>query len=249
MSDNHTARIVYQLSQRIVQGEIVSGERLAEIPLAEQFGVSRTPVRQALAVLEREGLLIRDSRSYTVRYFGLQEILDAIEVRSVLEGLAASELAQKRIPQGVLRDLDSTLAEGEEAIREIEKEGPTSQLTERYFASNARFHRAIILGCGNRTIAAALEVASKIPFASVGSIARYADSTGEDEERTREKVRLLMYSHLQHQEILEAIRNGQAARAEALMRGHAHLGIKNLHLRDNPPSELGLGASAFAVQM
>ena len=249
MSDNHTARIVYQLSQRIVQGDIVAGERLAEIPLAGQFGVSRTPVRQALAVLEREGLLIRDSRSYTVRHFSLEEILDAIEVRSVLEGLAAAELAQKRIPQGVLRDLDATLAEGDDLIRQIEAEGPTAALTERYFATNARFHRAIIVGCGNRPVAAALEVASKIPFASVGSIARYADSTGEDEDRTREKVRLLLYSHLQHQEILEAIRGGQTARAEALMRGHAHLGIRNLHLRENFP-ELGLGTGgAFAVQM
>lgn len=246
MSDNHTARIVYQLSQRIIQGEIVSGQRLAEIPLAEEFGVSRTPVRQALAVLEREGLLIKDSRSYTVRHFGLQEILDAIEVRSVLEGLAARELAEKRMPAGISRELEMTIADAEDAIRAIEREGPTSLLTERYFSANARFHRTIVAGCGNRTIASALEVAGRIPFASAGSIARYGDATGEPAEATREKVRLLLYSHLQHQEILEAIKGGQASRAEALMRGHAHLGIRNLHLRDNYPGDLALGMTGLA---
>ena len=248
MSDSHTARIVYQLSQKIIQGEILAGERLAEIPLAEQIGVSRTPVRQALAVLEREGLLIKDSRSYTVRYFGLQEILDAIEVRAALEGLAAGALAQKRMPPGIARELDAIMAEAGEALRAIEAQGPTAQLTEQYFSVNARFHRTIIAGCGSRTIAAALEVTGRVPFASVGSIARYSDATGEDPEVTREKVRNLLYSHMQHQDILDAIKSGESARAEALMRGHAHLGIKNLHLRDNYPGDLGIGlANAFVA--
>jgi GntR family transcriptional regulator of vanillate catabolism len=238
MSDNHSARIVYQLSQRIIRGDIVSGERLAEIPLAEEFSVSRTPVRQALAVLEREGLLIRDARSYTVRHFSLQEILDAIEVRAVLEGLAAGELAEKRLPQGIMRELDAAMNEADDVIRAIETDGPTPELTERYFSINARFHHAIVAGCGNRTVAAALEAAGRIPFASVGSIARYSGLDKGDQEKRREKVQLLFYSHLQHQDILDAIKSGQAARAEALMREHAHLAIRNMHLRDNVPAEL-----------
>ena len=233
---NQSARIVYQLSQLIVRGEIPSGEKLAEIPLAERFGVSRTPVRHALAVLEQEGLLIREARSYVVRQFSLEEILGAIEVRSVLEGLAVRELARGRLPRGVMMEFEAILADAEKVIRGVEKHGPTPALTEQYFNTNARFHRTLIVGCGNRAIGVALDAASKVPFASVGSIARYGDSSEDDEDAIREKTRLLVFSHLQHQEIFDAIKVG---RAESLMREHAYLGVRNLHLHENHPLELG----------
>lgn len=231
---NHRSRIVYQLSQLIVRGELVAGEKLAEIGLAERFGVSRTPIRQALAVLEQEGLLVRDaSRSYIVRHFSLQEILDAIEVRAALEGLAARSLAERRLPWGLLRQIESVLAEGDETIVEIETNGLTPQLTARYYAANARFHHGIIEGAQNSAITAALDVANKIPFVSVGSMARYDDAVDDDPATVREKLRLLLYSHMQHQDIFEALKAGQPGRAEQLMREHAHLGIRNLHLRDS----------------
>ena len=248
MSSNQGSRIVYLLSQLIVRGELIAGEKLAEIPLAERFGVSRTPVRYALAVLEREGLLTKDaSRSYVVRRFSLEEILSAIEVRSVLEGLAAREIAQRRLPWGIQRELELILGEGEETICQIEIDGPTAELTERYFGINARFHRAIITGANNRAINNALDVSSKVPFASVGSIARYGDSTYDDQARKREKIRLLLLSHLQHQEVFDALKSGDSARAESLMREHAHLGVRNLHLRDNFPAELAPVPQGFVA--
>lgn len=238
-ASNQGARVVYQLSQMIVRGELTAGQKLAEIPLAERFGVSRTPVRYALSVLEKEGLLVRDSgRSYSIRRFSLEEILDAIEVRSVLEGLAAREVAQRRLPWGLHRELEAILSEAGEVVKEIENHGPTSALTERYFNTNARFHHAILIGADSRAISTALEVTMKIPFAAAGSIARYGDSTEDDDATIREKSRLLLYSHLQHQDIFEALKSGDAARAEALMREHAHLGARNLHLRDRYPAEL-----------
>src|SRR5690606_38449570 len=122
-SSNQTSRVVYQLSQLIIRGELLPGEKLAEIPLAERFGVSRTPIRHALSVLHREGLLIRGNsgRSYVVRRFSLEEILNAIEVRSVLEGLAAREVAQGRKPRGLLRELEALVVEGGEVVEEIER--------------------------------------------------------------------------------------------------------------------------------
>jgi GntR family transcriptional regulator of vanillate catabolism len=240
---SQSARIVYQLSQAIVRGEIAAGEKLAEIPLAEQFGVSRTPVRQALALLEQEALLIRDGRSYVVRHFSLQEILGAIEVRSVLEGLAARELAQGRLHRAMAIEFENVLADAEAVIRDIEEQGPTTELTGKYFNTNERFHRALIANCGNRSVGTALDVAGKVPFASVGSIARYSDSSDDDEDRIREKTRLLVYSHLQHQEIFDSIRAGQPLRAEALTREHSHLGIRNLHLHENQPPELAAALS------
>src|SRR5690606_29161174 len=75
-SSNQTSRVVYQLSQLIIRGELLPGEKLAEIPLAERFGVSRTPIRHALSVLHREGLLIRGNsgRSYVLRRFCPAEV-------------------------------------------------------------------------------------------------------------------------------------------------------------------------------
>jgi GntR family transcriptional regulator of vanillate catabolism len=237
---NQTSRVVYQLSQLIIRGEFVPGERLAEIPLAERFGVSRTPIRHAFSVLEKEGLLIRgdSGRSYTVRRFKLEEILDAIEVRSVLEGLAAREVAQARKPRGLLRELEALIDEASELIETIEIQGATASLTEKYFSINTRFHRAIIEGSNNYALGAALEQVSKIPFVSVGSIARYNDNSDDDSHTARLKVRHLLLSHMQHQNLLEAIVDGQAARAEALMREHGQLGVRNLHLRDRIPIEL-----------
>jgi GntR family transcriptional regulator, vanillate catabolism transcriptional regulator len=242
--DNQSSRLVFSLSQRIVRGELAAGEKLAEIPLAEQFGVSRTPVRQALAVLEKEGLLVRDSsRSYVVRRFSLQEILDAIEVRAVLEGLAAAQVAQRRLPWSLLREFEMILGEAEEIIGEIERSGPTIELTSRYYNANERFHTALLDRANNRTISTALEVSAKVPFASVGSMARYSDSAEEAPANDRERTRLLLLSHLQHQDIFEALKAGDASRAETLMREHGHIGIRNLHLSENYANHSGANHS------
>jgi GntR family transcriptional regulator of vanillate catabolism len=242
---NQGSRVAFLLSQLIVSGEVVAGEKLAEIPLAERFGVSRTPVRHAFAVLEKEGLLIRDSgRSYVVRRFSLEEILNGIEVKAALEGLAAREVAQRRLRWELLRELEIMLAEADETIREIEAEGPTARLTERYFKINSRFHRAIIAAAGNRTIIQALELTSKIPFVSVGSIARYRDSADDDAATALEKTHLLLFGHMQHKDIFDALKGGLPARAETLMREHGYLGIRNLRLRDHYPAELPIGSGA-----
>lgn len=239
-ADSHGSRLVYVLSQKILRGELTAGEKLAEIPLAEQFGVSRTPVRHALAVLEKEGLLVRDSgRSYAVRRFSLEEILNAIEVRAVLEGLAASQVAQRRLPWTLLREFEVILTEAEEIITRIETTGATAELIALYYNANERFHATILDRASNPAVSAALATTFKVPFASVGSMARYSDTDGSDVTRDREKIRLLLLSHLQHQDIFEAVKAGDATRAEALTREHAHIGVRNLHLRDDFASYAG----------
>jgi GntR family transcriptional regulator of vanillate catabolism len=75
------------LRQLIVSGQLPAGERVAEIPLAQRLGVSRTPVRLAFRSLEREGLLTRaGKRGYVVRRFSDADVRTAIEVRGLLEG-------------------------------------------------------------------------------------------------------------------------------------------------------------------
>lgn len=88
-------RVLALLRQMIAEGSLAAGERIAEIPTAERLGVSRMPVRMAFRVLEQEGLLIRHgARGYAVRQLGEEELAGAVEVRGVLEGLAARQAAE-----------------------------------------------------------------------------------------------------------------------------------------------------------
>ncbi|MCT4593287.1 MAG: GntR family transcriptional regulator [Anaeromicrobium sp.] len=84
------------LRNSILNGELKPGERLMEVQLAGQLGVSRTPVREAIRKLELEGLVVMIARKGAyVADLSVKDILDVIEVRSVLEGLAASLAADR----------------------------------------------------------------------------------------------------------------------------------------------------------
>ena len=242
--DNQTSRVVFQLSQLILKGEYEAGAKLTEVHLAERFGVSRTPIRQALVVLEREGLLVREDRGFLVRRHSIEEIVGAIEVRAVLEGLAAAQIAQSRMPVSLLREFEKIIEDAEAVIRKIESCGVNADLIKSYFNTNERFHAALIAGANSRVISGALAVASKTPFAAVGSMARHTNSADNDATMGAERYRMLLLSHLQHQDIFEALRTGNAARAEALMREHAHIGIRNLHLTESHSSQPGVLLSA-----
>jgi GntR family transcriptional regulator of vanillate catabolism len=85
---------VVQLREMILRGKLAPGQRVAEAPLAEELGMSRTPVRQALPMLAKEGLLsLHETRGYVVRAFTWAEVVDAIDLRGALEGLAARRVA------------------------------------------------------------------------------------------------------------------------------------------------------------
>ena len=84
--------VIRILRDKIISGEFAAGERLAEIPTAERLGISRTPVRIAFRALAQEGLLEKlPRRGYQVRNVTKAQICDSVEVRGVLEGLAARQ--------------------------------------------------------------------------------------------------------------------------------------------------------------
>ena len=91
-------QVLIELRKMIISGEIAGGARMAEIPTAEMLGVSRQPVRMAFRLLEQEGLLLKNpTRGYTVREISPKLIQDALEVRGVLEGLAAKKTGREGI--------------------------------------------------------------------------------------------------------------------------------------------------------
>ena len=97
-----SASVVATLAQVLIaDGRYPAGTRLAEIPVAEALGVSRTPVRLAFRTLEQEGLLQKaGKRGFVVREFSEADVLCAVEVRGVLEGLAARRLAERGSHRG-----------------------------------------------------------------------------------------------------------------------------------------------------
>src|SRR5580765_3497855 len=84
-------QVIAALKSQILSGRLEPGLRLMEVRIAEELGVSRTPVRLALSWLEREGLVYTTGpkRGFIVREFDPAEVFGAIEIRGCLEGMAA----------------------------------------------------------------------------------------------------------------------------------------------------------------
>lgn len=99
------------LRQAIRDGILPPGERLMEIPLAEELGVSRTPIREAIRILKQEGLIVMIPRRGTyVADMSLKDVTEVFELRSILEELAA-ELAAERITNEEIEALEQHLVE------------------------------------------------------------------------------------------------------------------------------------------
>jgi GntR family transcriptional regulator, vanillate catabolism transcriptional regulator len=195
----------------ILRGELAPGERLAEVALAERLGVSRTPIRQALPALAREGLLAAAGRrGFVVRSFSPEDVLDAIETRGVLEGLAARRIAERGLASSLLQALRVCLTEGDAILAKRKFESADEQ---RYSEMNGRFHTLIVEGAGSRIVADTLAHNDHVPFASARAVAFSKDLAL--------LVPVLVYAHRQHHAIVQALENREAARVEALMREHA----------------------------
>ena len=104
------------LREAIISGQLSPGERMMEIQLAEEMGVSRTPVREAIRKLELEGLVVMIPRKGAyVSGLSLKDVADVFEIRGALEGLAA-ELAADRITDEELENLERYLVKISEDI-------------------------------------------------------------------------------------------------------------------------------------
>lgn len=205
--------VLVTLRKMIASGELVPGERLGEVATADSLGVSRMPVRMAFRELEQEGLLIKfGARGYTVRAFTAEEINGAVEVRGVLEGLAARQAAERGLSAADRARLQACLDAGDGLMVK-------GYLTEddviAYHDMNIRFHQIIVAASGNPAIAEALARNDHLPFASVNALAI-------DRNRMAREYRRLNYAHMQHHAVFDALTQGHGARAEAMMREHAN---------------------------
>jgi len=202
--------VLGELREMILLGKLEPNERIVEIPFAARLGVSRTPLRLALAELEKEGLLERLTRGYRVREFTMEEIADAIDVRGTLEGMAARIVAERGLPASVRAVIEGCITEGR-ALLESPEEGAV--IAQGWAAMNARLHGAIVSAAGNSALEAALRQNDRIPLAASSAITFGANIYD---------LSLMRRAHEDHESILEALVRGESARAESLLREHAY---------------------------
>src|SRR6187200_993305 len=161
---NLASNLAIKIRQMILSGEFSPGDRMTEIPLSEKLGVSRTPTRAAMSLLEQDGLLLSSpTGGYTVRSFTLAEISEAIDVRGTLEGLAAELIVQRGLSRTVLRELNECLRSGDELVAAGTLR---PEQFETYVDMNARFHEVIIDEAGSQALKRALEVNDTYPFSA-----------------------------------------------------------------------------------
>ncbi len=190
------------LRDGIRHGRFRPGQRLVETAIADEEGISRTPVRQALRRLEREGVVeIEKRRGARVRDLSPREISDLYEVRARLEGFAC-ELAAERSTRADHVDL-RRIAEAFEAAA-----GPDAERDDfaRVREMNAALHRKISQAAGNPFIGTALEASLENPLV----LRAYRGFNDE------ELARSTLFHHL----IVEALCSGNGDRAGRLMTEH-----------------------------
>lgn len=201
----------------IVSGEIRAGSRLSELALVERLGISRTPLRAALARLGQEGLVEAiPSGGYAVRSFSREEVIDAIELRGTLEGLALRLAAERGVAPARMSELVRLLDGIDEALK-----GSVEEMDfDRYVDLNAAFHEKL-WGLGSQTIRREIERVTSLPFASPSAFL--------DKQANVEAFRRSLYgAQTQHRAMVDAIGLREGARAEALAREHARLARQNL---------------------
>jgi GntR family transcriptional regulator of vanillate catabolism len=206
------------LRELIFAGELAPDERVPEVGLAERLGVSRTPLRLALATLAHEGLLrALPGGGFVVCSFSLSDVADAIELRGVLEGTAARFAAERLVTESELAGLAAVTEQLDDVVA---GEPP---VLERFVELNDDYHHELVHLARSDALGRAIENVVALPFASPGAL------LASQAALTREQEVLVVAQH-QHRAMLEAVRARHGARAEEIAREHARLAMLNLEL-------------------
>jgi len=212
-------KAVLRLREMIFNGDFTSGERMSELPLVALLGVSRTPLRLALAELEHEGLLRGlPAGGYVVREFTQGDVRDAIELRGVLEGTAARFAAERGASARDLTALRATNQTIKTLVHRTDYES-----FERYLALNEEFHARLIKMARSPLLARSLEGIASLPFAGPSAFILAEAELPASRD-------ILIIAHRHHEDLIEAIERRQGTRAESLAREHARLALSNLEI-------------------
>lgn len=193
-------RVIAAMRSRIINGEVEAGAALSELALAEEFGVSRTPVREALKQLQTEGLVeIRPRVGTFVTAPSRREITELFEIKELLEGAAARLLAQR----GHVPEIDLLHANLEQADRAVRRNDRL-----RYAELVHEFHDLLIEGADNSKLRAHYRtLMNQLAYARL--VQTSLSQPGRPLESDRE-----------HHQVLDLILQKDGDSAERLMREH-----------------------------
>ncbi len=217
------AELAARIRNDIFLGTYAEGERLSESRLCETHSVSRTPIRLALRTLESEGLIHRgEGRGYVVQSPTVADILQAVQVRGHLESLAARLMAQSPEREKYLPKMAQAIESINEqlALRRIDE-----PMIQNMLAANKVFHSTILDACGNNYVSLTCKQIRHLPMLSVGAMV-FDRSLFESTERIETGLLRLQIGNSQHQVIYDAIKSGDAVRAESMMREHSNIMIE-----------------------
>jgi DNA-binding GntR family transcriptional regulator len=199
--------LVARLRRQIVEGDMTPGDKISERALCETYGVSRTPLREALKVLAREGLVaLTPHRGAHVSILSVDDLDEAFPVIGALEALAG-ELACARASDGQIDEISALHKQMESAYKDRDRR--------KYFRLNQRIHEALARAARNPVLDQMRDmltgrVARARYYANV-SVPRWDQAMAEHEEilaalkaRDGERLGRVLKAHLAHK--LEALR-------------------------------------------
>jgi len=198
LSRSAGAAAAEQIRDAIVDGRLEPGRRLKEEQLASELGISRTPVREALLVLQAEGLVdALPNRGSTVRTYARRDLEEMYELREVLEGHAARRAAA-RVSGADLRALRASCERFTELVQGRDVRALVTE--------NGVFHQAILAAAGSERLAAMLREVVSLPLV-------YRSYVWYSPEQAAA-------SCAYHHALVETLERGDADAAEATMRRH-----------------------------
>jgi DNA-binding GntR family transcriptional regulator len=191
-------RLRESIEEAIATGKLLPGTRLDEVDLATRFGVSRTPIREALNLLHGEGLIEnRPRRGAVVAQIGPDRLVEMFEVMAELEAMCA-RLAARRMTDAELKSL--------QAAHEACRGAAQANDSDAYFYANEHFHYAIYAGSHNTFLEE-----------QAATLQRKLRPYRRLQLRVRGRVK---HSFAEHQAIVDALRAGDADAAVASVRSH-----------------------------
>lgn len=199
-AESLTALVHAELERMILSDELAPGTRLNELALAARLGVSRGPLREALRALERDGLVAAgpSHQGMTVRLLDAAEMAELFDARALLQGFTCGRLAERR-EAAAIADLRARVAAMAAAIGANDAGA--------YFSANLDFHEAMLDHAGHARTAALYRAMIK------------------ESRLVRRQVLLrvenMAESNSEHSALVEAIEDGDVARARSL--GEAHV--------------------------
>jgi GntR family transcriptional regulator, vanillate catabolism transcriptional regulator len=207
--------VTTHLRELILTQQIRPGAQLLQVELSESLGVSRTPLREAFRILERDGLvrISNGNRTVEVVRWSPDELRDQYEVREVVDGLAARLVARKGLSKELDRQLKRALDQMEKAVERLDHQ--------LQLAAHSTFHAAIVEHCGNARVVALL------PLIRLTSSALHPALEAAFRDGAEDQLGYLREGLDHHRAIYEALRAGDAKAAEDLARRHIRVTLKS----------------------